>query len=155
MDRKQGRDEDPRKYYADKMKLWEQAHAPDKRNLVGFKNEMLRCMDNEELKDKCRFFMPEKLQHENEIKEVQERQLSHDMDGLNVTYTDSFETVENRKRADEMWETGKIPMEVNRITRIIMYEPRNERGEMSGDVNRHKQTTILLNQKTQSPISFV
>ena len=29
----------------------------------------------------------------------------------------------------------KIPMEVNRITRIIMYEPRNERGEMSGDVN--------------------
>ena len=107
LDRKQGRDEDPRKYYADKMKLWEQAHAPDKRNLVGFKNEMLRCMDNEELKDKCRFFMPEKLQHENEIKEVLERQLSHDMDGLNVTYTDSFETVENRKRADEMWETGK------------------------------------------------
>ena len=112
-------------------------------------------MDNEELKDKCRFFMPEKLQHENEIKEVLERQLSHDMDGLNVTYTDSFETVENRKRADEMWETGKIPMEVNRITRIIMYEPRNERGEMSGDVNRHKQTTILSNQKTQTPISFV
>ena len=111
MDRKQGRDEEPRKYYTDKMKLWEQATAPDKRNLVGFKNEMLRCMDSVELKAKCLFFMPEKLQHENEIKAVLERQLSHDMDGLKVTYTDSFETVENRKRADEMWETGKIPME--------------------------------------------
>ena len=116
MDRKQGRDEDPRKYYTDKMKLWEQTHAPDKRNL--------RCMDNVELKDKCRFFMPEKLQHENEIKAVLESQLSHDMDGLKVTYTDSFETVENSKRAGEMWETGKIPMEINTITRIIVYEPK-------------------------------
>ena len=124
MDRKQGRDEEPRKYNTDKMKLWEQAHAPDKRNLVGFKNAMLRCMDSVELKAKCLFFMPEKLQHENEIKAVLERQLSHDMDGLKVTYTDSFETVENSKRAGEMWETGKIPMEINTITRIIVYEPK-------------------------------
>ena len=46
--------------------------------------------------------MHEKLQHENEIKAVLACQISHDMDGLKVTYTDSFETVENRKRADEM-----------------------------------------------------
>ena len=44
-----GRDEDTRKYYTDKMKLCEQAYAPDKRNHVGFNNEMLMCMDNVEL----------------------------------------------------------------------------------------------------------
>ena len=31
------------------MKLCEQAYAPDKRNHVGFNNEMLMCMDNVEL----------------------------------------------------------------------------------------------------------
>jgi len=36
------------------------------------------------------------------------------------TYTDSFETVENSKKSDEMWETGKIPIKVNTMTRMIM-----------------------------------
>ena len=31
------------------MKLCEQAYTSDKRNQVGFNNEMLMCMDNEEL----------------------------------------------------------------------------------------------------------
>ena len=44
--------------------------APDKRNLLGFNNEMLRCMDNVELKEKCCFFMTKKLQHGNKIKAV-------------------------------------------------------------------------------------
>ena len=51
-----------------------------------------------------------------------DRQLSRNIKKLKTTYTDSFETAENRKRADEMWETGKIPMEVNTMTRIIVYE---------------------------------
>ena len=48
------------------------------------------------------------------------------MDGLKTTYTDRFETVENKKWADEVWETGKIPMEVNTMTRIIVYETKDE-----------------------------
>ena len=83
-------------------KLWEQAYTPDNRNLEELKNEMLRCMDNVELKEKCCFVIHEKLQHEKEIKAVLACQISHDMDGLKVTYTDSFETIENRKRANEM-----------------------------------------------------
>ena len=42
--RKQGRDEDPSKYYTDNIWLWEKAYAPNKRSLVEFKNEMLMCM---------------------------------------------------------------------------------------------------------------
>ena len=81
--------------------------------------------------------MPENLQHENEIKAVLEPQLSHDMDGLKTTYTDSFETVENRKWADEVWETGKIPMEVNTMTRIIVYETNDEIPSLATSVNMY------------------
>ena len=65
------------------------------------------------------FFIPKKLQHENEINAVLERQISHDMNGLKGLYTDIFETIENRKISDEIWETGKIHMEVNTMTRIM------------------------------------
>ena len=57
---------------------------------------MLRCMDNVELKEKYCFVMHEKLQHEKETKAVLECQISHDMDGLKVTYTDSFEKTERK-----------------------------------------------------------
>ena len=57
------------------------------------------------------------------------------MDGLKTTYTDSFETVENRKWADEVWETGKIPMEVNTMTRIIVYETKDEIPNLAMSVN--------------------
>ena len=48
--------------------LWEQAYTPDNGNLVELKNEMLRCMDNVELKEKYCLVMHEKLQHEKETK---------------------------------------------------------------------------------------
>ena len=44
------------KYYTDKVKLWEQPYAPDKRNLVKLKNEMLRSMDKVELKENAVFY---------------------------------------------------------------------------------------------------
>ena len=34
-----------------------------------------------------------------------------------------------------MWETGKIPMEVNTMTRIIVYEPKNEIPSLTTSVN--------------------
>ena len=39
--RKQGRNEDPGKYYTDKLRLWIQAYVPAKRSLVEFKNAMI------------------------------------------------------------------------------------------------------------------
>ncbi len=59
------------------------------------------------------FFIPKKLQHENEINAVLERQISHDMNGFKGLYTDIFETIENRKISDEIWETGKIGSKYN------------------------------------------
>ena len=66
---------DPGTYYTDKMKLWIQAYAPDKRSLVEFKNEMLMGHYNAELKKTCLFFKPKELRHENEIKTVLDHQL--------------------------------------------------------------------------------
>ena len=79
-------------------------------------------------------FMPKELQHENEIKVVLDHQLSHDLDGLRSTY--SFETVGNSTRSTEMLKTGQIPTEVNTMPGLIVYESENERGKMSGVVNK-------------------
>ena len=38
-------------------------------------------------------------------------------------------------RSDEMWEIGKIPIEVNTMPRMIVYKPKDERVDMSSDVN--------------------
>ena len=54
--RKQERDEDPRKYCTDKMRLWIQAYDPDKRSLVEFKDEMLMGLFNAELQETCMVF---------------------------------------------------------------------------------------------------
>ena len=78
--------------------------------------------------------MPKELQHENEIKVVLDHQLSHDLDGLRSTY--SFETVGNSTRSTEMLKTGQIPTEVNTMPGLIVYESEDERGEMSGVVNK-------------------
>ena len=59
--RKQERDEDPRKYCTDKMRLWIQAYAPDIKSLVEFKDEMLMGLYNAELKETCLFCMPKEL----------------------------------------------------------------------------------------------
>ena len=65
--RKQSRNEDARKYYTDKLRLWVQAYAPAKRSLVKFKNAMLLGLYNAELRKTCLIFMPK---HESEIKAV-------------------------------------------------------------------------------------
>ena len=48
--RKQTKNEDPRKYFTDKMRLWVQAYPPVKRSLVEFKNVMLIRLYNTELR---------------------------------------------------------------------------------------------------------
>ena len=70
--RKQSRNEDARKYYTDKLRLWVQAYAPAKRSLVEFKNAMLLGLYNAELRKTCLIFMPK---HESEIKAVLDHQL--------------------------------------------------------------------------------
>ena len=54
---------------------------------------------------------PKKPQQESEIKAVLERPLYHDRNELKTTYINSFETEENSKRADKMWETGNFNKE--------------------------------------------
>ena len=50
LSRKQESGEDTREYNAAKEELWLQAYAPNKRNLVEFKDEMLKRLYNEELR---------------------------------------------------------------------------------------------------------
>ena len=58
---KQGRNEDPRKYYTDKLRLWVQAYAPARRSLTEFKNAMLLGLYNTELRKIFLIFMPKEL----------------------------------------------------------------------------------------------
>ena len=68
--RKQTRNEDARKYYKDKLRLWVQGYAPAKRSLVEFKNAMLLGLYDAELRKTCLIFMPKEIKHEREIKAV-------------------------------------------------------------------------------------
>ena len=86
LDRKQESGEDTKEYYAAKEQLWLQAYAPNKRNLVEFKDEMLKRLYNEELKETCLFFMPKEPKQKREIKAVLDRQLSPDRHELKTTY---------------------------------------------------------------------
>ncbi len=96
--------------------------------------------------------MPKELQHTNEIKAVLDRQLSQDMDRLEGTNTYSLETVDNSTISDEMPKTEKIPMEVNSMPGIVVYEPKDERGEMSGNVNLlQARDSCLFCKKTSHP----
>ena len=60
---------------------------------------MLVGLYDARLKETCLFFMPKELKTENEIKAVLDRQLSREIKEITTSH-DSFETVENRKRAD-------------------------------------------------------
>ena len=55
LDRKLGRSEDTREYYAAKEELWLQEYAPNKRNMVKFKDKMLKGLYDAELKEICLF----------------------------------------------------------------------------------------------------
>ena len=63
--RNQERNEDPGKYYTDKLRLWVQAYAPAKGCLVEFKNAMFMGLYHAELKKTCQLFMPKELQYES------------------------------------------------------------------------------------------
>ena len=109
--RKQGRNEDPRKFYTVNQRLWVQAYAPAKKSLVEFKNAMLMGLYHVELRKTCLLFMPKELQYESQIKAILDYWLvnmrrvntdprvpSHDMGGLRNTY--SFQT-EGKKRCEK------------------------------------------------------
>ena len=49
--------------------------------------------------------MPKEPKWKGEIKAVLDWKLSPDRDELKTTYVNSFEMIENSKRADKMWET--------------------------------------------------
>ena len=51
--RKQARNEDARKYYIDKLRLWVQAYGPAWRSLIEFKTTMLMGLYNAELRKTC------------------------------------------------------------------------------------------------------
>ena len=136
LDRKQESGEDTNEYYTDNKRLWIQAYAPSKRSLVWIQGW------NAHGTVWCRVEGNMPVLYASEAKEGKEdwgsildRQLSRNIKKLKTTYTDSFETAENRKRADEMWETGKIPMEVNTMTRIIVYETNDEIPSLATSVN--------------------
>ena len=117
--RKQERNEDPRKYYTDKLRLWEQAYAPAQRSLNEFKNAMLMGLYNAELRKTCLNFMPKELKQENEIKAVLDQQLVNfrkynmysrvpSQDMAWIRKVGSFETMGNNTRSEEMMKTGKM-----------------------------------------------
>ena len=60
-------------------------------------------------------------QQEIKIKTVLDLQLSHIRNEINTTYTDSFLTIKNSKRADKMWETRNITKEP-----VISQEKKNK-----------------------------
>ena len=137
MTRKQGRNEDPRKYYTDKMRLWIQAYAPARRSLVEFKTAMILGLYNAELRKTCLMFMPKVIQHESEIKAVLDHQLvnlrtyntdprapAQDLSGLRSTY--SFESEDHNKERDMMLKTGQVPMEVNEMPGLVLDESEDE-----------------------------
>ena len=95
--RKQFKNEDVRKYYTDKLRLWVQAYAPARRSLVDFKTAMLMGLYNAELRKNCLIFMPKEIKHESEIRAVLDDQLT------NLT----------NERSDEMLKTREVPMDVN------------------------------------------
>ena len=121
--RKQFKNEDVRKYYTDKLRLWVQAYAPARRSLVDFKTAMLMGLYNAELRKNCLIFMPKEIKHESEIRAVLDDQLtnlstynldprapSQDMAGLRSTCGYKKSTNE---RSDEMLKTRQVPMDVN------------------------------------------
>ena len=97
--RKQSINEDARKYYTDKLRLWVQVCAPAIRRLVEFKTARLMGLYNAELRKTCLIFMPKEIKHKSEIRVVLDHQLtnmrtynldprapSQDMAGLRSTY---------------------------------------------------------------------
>ena len=88
-----------------------QANTTDKRNLVEFKNGLLEY--DQELIEQCLVFMPKMLQHESNPSTTGASAIPGQKEVKNYMYTVhySFETVENSKRADKMWETGNISKE--------------------------------------------
>ena len=141
--RKQGRNEDPRKYYTDKLRLWVQAYAPARRSLTEFKNAMLLGLYNTELKKTCLMFMPRELKHESEIKAVMDHQLinlrtyhtdprapSQDLSGLRSTYY-----YEKDGKSDQMLKTGQVPMEVNAMPGLVLDESDAEETIEDGEIN--------------------
>jgi len=144
--RKQGRNEDPRKYYTDKLRLWVQAYAPARRSLTEFKNAMLLGLYNTELKKTCLVFMPKELKHESEIKAVLDHQLinlrtyhtdprapSQDLSGLRSTYY--YKKDGNNGRSDQMLKTGQVPMEVNAMPGLVLDESDAEETIEDGEIN--------------------
>lgn len=145
MARKQTRNEDVRKYYTDKLRLWVQACAPAKRSLVEFKNAMLLGLYNAELRKTCLIFMPKEIKHEREIKAVLDHQLinlrrynqdprarAHDIAGLRSTY--SYEKSTN-ERFEEMLKTGQVPKDVNPMPGLVLDESENEDKEIEDRIN--------------------
>ena len=55
--RNQSRNEDARKYYIDKLRLWVQGYPPARRSLVELKNAMILGLYNVELRKTCLIFM--------------------------------------------------------------------------------------------------
>ena len=65
------------------------------------------------------FFMPKEPKRKGEInavKAVLDRQLSPDTHEFKTTYVNSFEIIENSKRADEMWETRNSNIDTSEKT---------------------------------------
>ena len=52
----------------------------------------------------------------NAVKAVLDRQLSPDTHEFKTTYVNSFEIIENSKRADEMWETRNSNIDTSEKT---------------------------------------
>ena len=139
--RKQTRNEDARKYYTDKLRLWVQAYAPARRSLVEFKTAMLMGLYNAELRKTCLIFMPREIKNESEIRAVLDYQLtnlrtynqdprapSQDMAGLRSTYGYEKSTAD---RTDEMLKTGQVPMDVNAMPGLMSDESEDENGSVN------------------------
>ena len=145
--RKQSRNEDARKYYTDKLRLW--VHSYARRSLVEFKTAMLMGLYNAELRKTCLIFMPKEIKHESKIKAVLDHQLTNlrtynldprvslqDMAGLRTTY--GYKKSAN-DRSDKMLKTRQIPMDVNAMPRLMSDESVDKNGGInamqSGDAH--------------------
>ena len=83
--------------------------------------------------------MPKEPKWKGEIKAVLDWNLSPDRDELKTTYVNSFEMIENSKRADKMWETRNNNIDSSETT-----ENGKSVVEIEEAGNRNKEPVVAL-----------